>query len=61
MRHLAIIAVVGLISAAAMWWHWPEDRSQDVIDTLERINDAELSEGDVDADRNVILDFLRGG
>ena len=29
------------------------------IETLERIQDAELSSGDVSDDRDVILDFLR--
>lgn len=56
---LAIIAVASAFSIVMLWWLWPESNDRATIDTLERIGDAELSKGNLDDDRDVILDWLR--
>lgn len=35
-------------------------RDAAIIETLERTRDADLSKGDIDADRAVLSDFVRG-
>jgi len=59
MTRLTIIAAAFIVAVVMGWWIWPEDRRDATIDTLNRIGDADVGEGDPVADDQFNRDWLR--